>query len=187
MRNGKWQHIGDEQRVHGLPKHMAGVSSRGARHAPVRQSRQGGMADDRQAFYWTVHPKPDACKACKAMANMQYLKEPQRPHPNCQCEIRKNPIPVVSIYDTLEGYDAYKTHTFEGGQKISVTVGNMAFGCPGVWITVDACERAGSGHLCVSKVYTHSLTKLSEYPVPWTVTLHSRGGDNVSLQYAIEG
>lgn len=37
--------------------------------------------------YWYVTPKPTACDKCLAMAGKLYSAEPERPHPNCKCEI----------------------------------------------------------------------------------------------------
>jgi hypothetical protein len=42
--------------------------------------------DDRKT-YWYVTPKPTACDKCLAMAGKLYPAEPERPHPNCKCEI----------------------------------------------------------------------------------------------------
>ncbi len=38
--------------------------------------------------YWTFLPKPEACAKCQAMKDLYFEDEPQRPHPNCKCELK---------------------------------------------------------------------------------------------------
>lgn len=78
------QHIGDDQLVYGLPKHMVGAARLSSGSAPQRDA-----AGAETSPYWTVHPKSTACERCKAMAGIMFAQEPERPHPNCTCEIRQ--------------------------------------------------------------------------------------------------
>lgn len=38
--------------------------------------------------YWTFLPKPTACAKCQAMKDLYFEDEPERPHPNCKCELK---------------------------------------------------------------------------------------------------
>lgn len=74
----KWvQHIGDDQLVYGMPKHMSAVAG------------SGSTADGELATYWRYHPKPQACDKCQALKGLWFEKNPGPVHPNCKCEIEK--------------------------------------------------------------------------------------------------
>ena len=86
MMKEQWmQHIGDDQLVNGMPKHMVGVA------ANMEQKKSGPVPGDppyrtrpkkaETGTFWTVHPKDKACDKCKAMAGIQFEEEPERPHP----------------------------------------------------------------------------------------------------------
>ena len=110
----KWvQHIGDDQLVHGMPKHMSAAAGESA-----------SEIESEKSYYWTVHPKPEACDKCKAMAGIKYRQEPQRPHPNCKCEIKKHYI-GVDIMGLLQGHGSMKTHSFKTGQKSLLRQGTL--------------------------------------------------------------
>ncbi|HAS87870.1 MAG TPA: hypothetical protein DCS48_00955 [Desulfovibrio sp.] len=53
-----------------------------------------GLIDNLEGaqFYWTVHPNPGACDKCQDMADEIYRQEPERPHPNCKCQIKRHAI-----------------------------------------------------------------------------------------------
>ena len=71
--NGHWnQHIGDDQLVYGIPKHMSAVAGSG-----------------KEATYWRYHPKPQACDKCQAMKGLWFDENPEPVHPNCKCEIEE--------------------------------------------------------------------------------------------------
>jgi len=71
--SGHWnQHIGDDQLVYGMPKHMSAVAGSG-----------------NEATYWRYHPKPQACDKCQAMKGLWFDDNPGPVHPNCKCEIEE--------------------------------------------------------------------------------------------------
>lgn len=75
---GKWdQHIGDDQLVYSMPKHMSAVAG----------SRKITGGD--KATYWRYHPKPQACDKCQAMKGLWFESRPGPVHPNCKCEIEE--------------------------------------------------------------------------------------------------
>ena len=80
------QHIGDDQLVYGMPKHMVGVST----NESLKKRKKGSKKKPEKVTIWTVHPKAKACEKCKAMEGIKYTEEPERPHPNCKCDIRKH-------------------------------------------------------------------------------------------------
>lgn len=62
MAKGNGQHIGDDQLVYGMPKHMSAVAGR------------GNATDSSPTTYWRYNPKPKACEKCQAM-NGVWFKE----------------------------------------------------------------------------------------------------------------
>ncbi|WP_147819629.1 hypothetical protein [Salidesulfovibrio onnuriiensis] len=139
-----------------------------------------------QLCYWTIHPKPTACKACKALEGQEFTEKPERPHPNCKCDIRKHTRPI-NIMGTLEGYEAHTTETFHAGQVIEVEVKNIGGFVCGADIRVDGQIWDGTGHLKPGGSSIFSYSKFGEIPLPWTVYLLYKGGNNSTLQYTITG
>lgn len=90
MTNDWVQHIGDDQLVYGMPKHMSAVAGSG---------KMGNSAAGLTRPYWTVHPKAKACDKCQAMAGIKFADKPERPHPNCKCEMRRHEGSVESQVD----------------------------------------------------------------------------------------
>ena len=85
MMNEKlYQHIGDDQLVYGMPKHMVGSVSLSS------GKTEDETAGNNSRTYWTVHPKSKACDKCQAMAGIKFSEKPERPHPNCKCEMREH-------------------------------------------------------------------------------------------------
>lgn len=89
MMNEKlYQHIGDDQLVYGMPKHMVGSVSLSS------GKTKDETAGNNSRTYWTVHPKSKACDKCQAMAGIKFSEKPERPHPNCKCEMREHKVTV---------------------------------------------------------------------------------------------
>ncbi|SKA94409.1 toxin 44 [Paucidesulfovibrio gracilis DSM 16080] len=83
--SGHWnQHIGDDQLVYGMPKHMSAVAGSG-----------------NEATYWRYHPKPQACDKCQAMKGLWFDENPGRVHPNCRCEIEE--FRAIKVTGRAEG------------------------------------------------------------------------------------
>ena len=168
--SGEWlQHIGDDQLIHGLPKHMAGV------------------AGAETKGWWRYVPKATACDKCQAMKGLWFPEKPGPVHPNCQCEIRQEPIPKVNISGTLEGVEDTATEKFGAGQKITVTIKNFGPFLAGARIWVDRSEWKVTQLLLPGQSEIFTFTKFGELPVPWEVFLIYAGDDNSTLQYFIQG
>jgi hypothetical protein len=173
----KWiQHIGDDQQVYGIAKHVSAMAG----------GAESGKDDKDKRYYWTVHPKPNACDKCKAMAGLKYASEPQRPHPNCKCEIKKHYI-GIDIMGTLEGYKAHDAHSFATGQKVTVEVRNIGSFVAGADIQADDADWRSTGWIAPGLSVTVSFTKFGEVPLPWKIYLEYNAGDNSTLQYFIRG
>ena len=103
------QHLGDDQLVYGMPKHMVGVSTKESlarwqeKWAREAAEKEQEAEPERGKHYWTVHPKPDACDVCKGMEGIVFTEEPERPHPNCRCRIEKHDKPPVDAQWTFDG------------------------------------------------------------------------------------
>jgi len=81
------EHIGDDQLICGMPKHMSSVGAKKQGFGSIPGDPPNKTS---KITYWTVHPKADACEKCKAMEGIKFNKKPDRPHPNCKCEIREH-------------------------------------------------------------------------------------------------
>lgn len=78
---GNWnQHIGDDQLVYGMPKHMSAVAGEDIR----TESKQ-----NEGKTYWRYKPKPHACEKCQAMKDVWFERPPPQVYPNCKCEIEQ--------------------------------------------------------------------------------------------------
>lgn len=58
--------------------------------------------NDLQTEYWKVIPNIGAYETCQAMGEGVHWEKPERPHPNCKCEIKPGSI-KVGIFKKLEG------------------------------------------------------------------------------------
>ncbi len=171
------QHMGDDQLVHGLPKHMAAV------------------AGDDENTYWEIIPGKNACAACKTMRGMRFAKYPGPVHPNCNCEIRRvaqqvaqrEKKPRVVASDMLQGSGDNATEKFEAGQKIVVEIRNLGPFVTGVLLRIDGEVERTTGHIWPGQVLSREFSKFREPPVPWVVFLMCIGGDNSTIMYSIRG
>ncbi|QJB57022.1 polymorphic toxin type 44 domain-containing protein [Pseudodesulfovibrio sp. zrk46] len=80
MTRKRVQHIGGDQLVYGLPKHMSAVAG------------SGGTNDtnsEKATTYWRFKPKPHACEKCQAMKDVWFERKPAQIHPNCKCELEQ--------------------------------------------------------------------------------------------------
>ncbi|SNS02588.1 hypothetical protein SAMN04488503_2414 [Humidesulfovibrio mexicanus] len=169
------QHIGDDQLVHGLPKHMVGVASTDAN------------------AYWEIVPGKNACFACQAMRGKRFVHRPSPVHPNCNCEVRlvsqnarQRQIQTVAT-GTLQGYGDNETEKFTAGQIITAELHSLGPFTAGVWLRVDGEEERTTGLMLPGQVMKLEFSKFREAPVPWVVFLMCIGGDNSTITYRIHG
>jgi len=163
------QHIGDDQLIHGLPKHMAAVAS--------------GSGD----AYWEIVPGKNACFTCQAMRGRRFATNPGPVHPNCTCEIRRVVKQSVSIDNMLQGNNDRKTERFGAGQKITVRIFNLGPFFAGVKIWLDQMEWYTTPYLRPGSSFDFVFTKFGEPPVTWELSLIYLGGDNSTIMYSIRG
>lgn len=140
--------------------------------------------DPKGDHYWTIHPKPDACDKCKALEGKEFMEEPERPHPNCRCEIRKHPLrrPKRYINGSVTGHE---WASFVGGRQVDISFKGISGG-----ITSGVHLISGQGHSeqipCMPG--TNNATTLvadQAPPVPWRITLVATGSDNVMINYTV--
>ncbi len=167
------QHIGADQLISGLPKHMEAV------------------AGDGENTYWEIVPDENACATCRSLRGMRFERNPVPVHPNCACAVRRVPPPErqkgVVAYGFLQGYEAQETERFEAGQKITVEIRNLGPFLAGVRMRVDQEKEQSTGHMRPGKVMYFEFSKFREHPVPWEVFLICVGGDNSTIRYFIRG
>lgn len=180
------QHIGDDQLVYGMPKRMVGIST-SAGPTGIKKAdadRREEHVDPESNSYWTVHPATNACEKCKALAGKRFVEEPERPHPNCKCEIRKHPLrkPTRYISGSVEGF---AIETFVGGRQVDISFEGVSGG-----LTSGVHLTSNQGHseqiACMpSTSNSTTLTTDQTPPVDWRINLIAAGSDNVLIYYTI--
>jgi len=186
------QHIGDDQLVYGMPKHMSAVagedittkSRMNSAQMEQDKSRQSKKFDPKGNYYWTVHPKPKACDTCKAMEGEEFMEEPERPHPNCKCEIKKHPLrrPTRYINGSLTGH-AYVD--FTGGSHVEISFEGIS---GGITSGVHLTSNHGHSEQIACMPFSSNSTSLDAGqtpPVDWQISLVAAGSDNVMINYTV--
>lgn len=180
------RHIGDDQLVHGMPKRMVGVSTEEnlANARKAQPSREAKKFDHKGDYYWTVHPKQNACEKCQTMAGKEFMEEPERPHPNCKCEIKKHPLqkPKRHISGSLSTHEWSR---FKGGKHVLLRLKGVWGGATtGVWLEVNG-ESEGNYACPPQASHTINLTSDEDAPVIWKIRLVGHGSDNIQVEYTI--
>ncbi len=173
MSNDGIQHIGDDQTIFGLPKHMEAV------------------AGDGENTYWEIVPNENACALCKSLQGMRFAKTPVPVHPNCACEVRRVTPPErqkgVVAFGRLQGYGAHDTKQFDAGQVITVKLHNLGPLPAAVWILVDQMKWAPTRYFLAGERLFLDFSKFGDTPMTWEVTLHYLGLDGSTVDYHIWG
>jgi len=181
------QHIGDDQLVYGLPKHMVGSpSQKNAKRENSPGSRDSPDKPDTQVF-WTVHPKNKACDACKAMEGIKFAEEPERPHPNCKCEIRRHEHTPGKrrLGGFIKGYDGNAVEQFFGLGLVRVTIRHVT-GALGSGVHVYSnLDGVRQGHT-LGKEVVFTFGALTDTPILWNIHIVQKGADNTLVKYEIE-
>lgn len=149
---------------------------------PDRDTRT--RRNDLQTQYWKVIPNEGACEKCQAMGQGVHWEKPERPHPNCKCDIKPGSI-TVGIFNRLEGWRDTASESFPAGQSISVIIRNLGPSIGGVWVTVDGSLTRCTGHMLPGSSKTLQFNKFGEIPLTWNVEFLSDAADNCSFTYNI--
>jgi hypothetical protein len=181
MTNDWVQHIGDDQLVYGMPKRMVGVSTQ---ESLAKFNNRANKFDPKEDYYWTVHPKPKACEKCQALAGKEFMEEPERPHLNCKCEIKKHPLrrPKRYINGSLTGH-AYET--FTGGDHVGISFEGISGGLAS---GVHLSSNHGHSEQIACMPFSSNSTSLDagqKPPVDWQIHMVAAGSDNVMINYTI--
>jgi hypothetical protein len=190
MTNDWVQHIGDDQLVYGMPKRMVGVSTQESLakfkkvEAEYERNNRANKFDPKEDYYWTVHPKPKACEKCQALAGKEFMEEPERPHLNCKCEIKKHPLrrPKRYINGSLTGH-AYET--FTGGDHVGISFEGISGGLAS---GVHLSSNHGHSEQIACMPFSSNSTSLDagqKPPVDWQIHMVAAGSDNVMINYTI--
>lgn len=151
-------------------------------NSPQRDTRT--RRNDLQTEYWKVIPNMGACEACQAMGEGVHWEKPERPHPNCKCEIKPDSI-QVNVFNTLKGWRNTASEQFTAGQSINVTIFSMGLSLSGVRVTVDGLIKRCTGHMTPGASETYNFSKFGEIPLTWRVELMTDVGDNCMFKYHI--
>jgi len=184
------QHIGDDQLVYGMPKHMVGVSGGNTqknRPVPGDPPYRQPSESNGKTTYRTVQPKAKACDKCQAMAGKKFMEKPEPPHPNCKCDIRQHEhIPQKRyLSEFIEGYEGNAVQQFFGLGLVKVRIkhitGALASGVE-VYSNLDGIR---SSHT-LTKDVSFTFSTLTDTPVLWSIQIVQKGADNTVVQYWIE-
>ncbi|MGE4553615.1 MAG: hypothetical protein AB7D57_10910 [Desulfovibrionaceae bacterium] len=167
------QRLGDDQLVHGLPKHMTAVAQNDA------------GAGEKQ--YWEYVPKPEACEKCQAMKGRLFAERPGPVHPNCNCEVRQTKRKQIDLYGTLAGFEAHEFLRFDAGQVVTLTIINSTLNWAGAYIFVDGRKEADTQWMWIGESQSFTFSKFGEPPISWEIRLVCRAGNNTTLLYHVHG
>ena len=137
-----------------------------------------------QTEYWKVIPSEGACEKCQAMGQGVHWEKPERPHPNCKCEILPGTI-KVGKNNILQGWRDTASESFTAGQGISVLIYNWGPSIGGVWVTVDGSQPECTGHMLPGTSRQLPFTKFGEIPLTWNVEFIADAADNCTFTYNI--
>jgi len=170
------KYIGDDQLVYGMPKRMVGVSTQESLakfkkvESEYERKNQVNKFDPKGRYYWTVHPKPKACDKCKALEGIEFMEEPERPHPNCKCEIKKHPLrrPKRYINGSVSGH---AREVFVGGRQVDISFEGIS---GGITSGVHLISSQGHSEQIACMPFTSNSTTLiasENPPVDWRIEL----------------
>jgi hypothetical protein len=192
MMKEQWmQHIGDDQIVNGMQKHMVGVA------ANKEQKKSGSVPGDPPyrtrpkepgtGTFWTVHPKDKACDKCKAMAGIKFEEEPERPHPNCKCEIRKHGQGRRTYYidGHIQGYEGSAVKLFHGLGHVKVTIHHIT-GALGSGVHVFSNNDGERRGHTLGKEIVFTFNILTDSDVFWRIHIVQKGAANTMVRFRIE-
>lgn len=131
-------------------------------NSPQRDTRT--RRNDLQTEFWKVIPNIGACEACQAMGEGVHWEKPERPHPNCKCEIISDTI-RVHIYKQLQGWRDAVFETFPAGQGVNVTIKSLGPTIGGVYMTADGSDKRSTGHMKPGSSATFRFTKFGKIPL----------------------
>jgi len=173
MEDNRGQHIGEDQLVHGLPKHMAAVAS------------------DAKNTYLEIVSGKDACATCKTMRGMRFDHNPGPVHPHCTCEIKRVARQAwqrrVVAANTLQGYEDTAFERFAAGQVITIELRNLGPFPAAFRLLVDRMEWRATRYLQLGDEQSFDFSKFGDTPVTWEVFLFYLGGEGSSASYSIIG
>lgn len=173
MSNEGIQHIGDDQTIFGLPKHMEAVAGNG------------------ENTYWEIVPGKDACATCRSLRGMRFERNPVPVHPNCACEVIRVPPPErqkgVVAFGRLQGHDERAAEQFLAGQTITVELHNLGPLPAAVWIMVDQMKWKPTRYFLAGERLFLDFSKFGDTPMTWEVTLHYLGLDGSAVDFRIWG
>jgi hypothetical protein len=136
-----------------------------------------------KVVFWTVYPKPKACDACKGMEGIKFEEEPERPHPNCKCEIKKYEYKpgTRTIVGTVSGS---KNARFAGLGYVDIELSNIGVALlPGVRITSNLAgiqER----HIPLGSSQVFDFNILTDTHVKWDIWFEVFA-ENTTIKYII--
>ena len=175
MRRNSNQHVGDDQLVHGLPKHMEAV------------------AKNSDNTYWEIIPGKNACFTCQTMRGKRFAYNPGPVHPNCTCEMRRvaqperQRQPGVVEFGSLQGDGDSSFITFLAGQKITITFLNLGPFPAGVGMRVDQTVEQLTGQLLPGLPKAFEFTKFGDTPMTWELSLIYLGLDGSTIGFDVRG
>lgn len=183
------EHIGDDQLVYGMPKHMSsvGADEQSFGSIPGDPPYRTTPKKEEKITYWTVHPKANACEKCQAMKGIKFKEKPDRPHPNCKCEIREHEHLPQERYLSgfIEGFEGNAVEQFFGLGLVKVRIrhitGALASGVH-VYSNFDGVRQSHT----LGKEVSFTFSTLTDTPVLWSIHIVQMGADNTVVQYWIE-
>ena len=169
-----------------MAKHLSSTPAR-IKPAKTGKSDDNENRTSRKTVFWTVHPKPNACDKCKALEGIRFDQEPERPHPNCRCEIKKiDKKPETRfLWGFLSGFEDSTAKLFWGLGHVKVTITHMTGALASGVRVYSNMDGMRESHTLGGSVTFHFGT-LTDTPVLWNIRIVQKGADNTMISYQIE-
>ena len=138
-------------------------------------------------IFWTVHPKAKAWGKCQEMEGIKYWGKPERPPPNCKCEIRENKYKPKKRYFSgfIEGFEGNAVYQFYGFGHVKVTIEHKT-GALASGVYVQSNHDGHRRSHTLTKNISFDFNKPTETPIFWSIHIIQLGAANTMIQYWIE-
>ena len=144
-------------------------------------------------YFWMFFPKPEACEKCQELEGKIFYYKPERPHPNCKCEMIKIEVKerikkrkVKRIYGAMEVRRDFSYHRFRAIGPVKISVRGLGpFLLAGIWFMTNH-----AGDVLIAAPPGTGDTRLvgprDDQTRDWIVKVLQDGADNCRSDYVIE-
>ena len=122
-----------------------------------------------------------------AMKGIKFTEVPERPHPNCKCEIKKHEHQPQKRHlgGYIKGYNGNAVQQFFGLGLVKVSIKHIT-GALGSGVHVYSnFDGVRQGHT-LGKEVVFTFSTLTDTPVFWSIHIVQKGAENTMVKFEIE-